>query len=190
MNEGTKKRLAGAIVLACLAIIFVPILLDGEGLRSPELEIDVPQAPELPSVADIEPQRPDFALEREREAEETGSDPGQAPEIEIDPLAITESDTTPAASEPEQPTLNEEGLPDVWSVRLASFGEQANAEALEQRLLEQDYKAYTRRYTNNNGTLTAVYVGPVITRERADALLAELESGFDLAGMVEKFSVE
>lgn len=212
MNEGTKKRLAGTLVLVCLAIIFVPILLDGEGLRSPELEIDVPPAPELPEVSDIQPQRPDFVLEREAEQSAdpeaaTTNDPDATAANSIEPLPVSEPDESDLAAtddpapateieaetetnELEQPTLNEQGLPDAWSVRLGAFGEQANAEALVERLQAGDYKAYMRRYSNSNGTLTAVYVGPVLTREQADELRDELQSGFELEGMVERFSVE
>ena len=48
-----KQRLVGAIVLGCLAIIFLPILLDGEGVSPPEMNIAIPTAPAFPEPLEV-----------------------------------------------------------------------------------------------------------------------------------------
>lgn len=88
------------------------------------------------------------------------------------------------------PRLDSSGLPLSYVVRLGSFGEKANADALVTRLLVADYKAYSRSVANANGQLTAVYVGPVLTRAEANTMVTRLANGFDLTGVVETFSAQ
>ena len=60
MNEAMKQRLVGAIVLGCLAIIFLPILLDGEGVTPTAMNTSIPDSPPFPEPLEIEPQRPEI----------------------------------------------------------------------------------------------------------------------------------
>ncbi len=53
-----KQRLVGTIVIGCLAIIFIPILLDGEGVSPPAMTTEIPDPPPLPVEPIIEQQRP------------------------------------------------------------------------------------------------------------------------------------
>ena len=86
------------------------------------------------------------------------------------------------------PRLDSSGLPQAFVVRLGSFGEKANADALVNRLLAAGHKAYARQVTTAAGSMTAVYVGPVPTRAEASTLVSRLASGFNLSGVVETFS--
>ena len=169
MSEPMKHRLVGAIVLGCLAIIFIPIILDGEGVQISQMQSNIPPAPALPKRPVIEPPRPQILSdELVKEAE----------------VSVTEAEVVP-----QQPQLDKQGLPDAWSVRLASFGEQENAKALVARLLKQGYKAYSRTLGSSQGKLEAVYIGPVLTKSETEALLSELEAEFGLEGIAVKFSI-
>lgn len=59
LNQALKQRLVGTLVLGCLAIIFIPLLLDGDGLPPVVvIENTIPPAPDL-AYADLpEPERP------------------------------------------------------------------------------------------------------------------------------------
>lgn len=58
MNQALKQRLVGTLVLGCLAIIFIPLILDGEGLTPAAIETAIPPAPDL-SYRDLpQPERP------------------------------------------------------------------------------------------------------------------------------------
>lgn len=203
MNEAVKQRLVGAVVLGCLAIIFIPMLLDGEGLTSPDLVIEVPVAPLIPAVPDKQPVRPAFALEeearlsadqvvdpnlQESEGESTGvaGEAGENAE-NASPPRETVADTEQAFS---QPGLDSQGLPEGWVVRMGAFGERPNAEALEARLQGMDYKAFIRPVSTSQGTLAGVYVGPVISRDEAERLRTELSTEVDIQGVVTRFSID
>jgi len=88
------------------------------------------------------------------------------------------------------PSLDANGLPQGWSVRLGSFSDASNAAALLQRLQTAGYRAYTRRMTSGQTELTGVYVGPWLERERVAEYQKELQDEFQLSGMVVRYQVE
>lgn len=50
MDSALKQRLVGAIVLVALAVIFLPMMLDGSGTSGPrEIAIEIPAQPEPPA---------------------------------------------------------------------------------------------------------------------------------------------
>lgn len=60
MNVATKQRLVGTIVLVSLAVILIPLLLDGEGVEPPPAAITqtIPPAPIVDTTPLPEPSRP------------------------------------------------------------------------------------------------------------------------------------
>lgn len=178
-----KQRLVGAIVLGCLAIIFLPILLDGEGVSPPEMNIVIPAAPAFPEPLELEPERP--VIHSDTDTLSINNESG-VPVVEAIPV-----DSGDAATDSESfPGLDIEGLPEAWSVRLGLFGESANAEALVADLLGQGYRAYSDSLSTSQGELTAVLVGPVITRDEAESLRNELSNSFNLDALIVEFSID
>ena len=187
MNEAMKQRLVGAIVMGCLAIIFLPIMLDGEGVSPPEMNTAIPEAPPFPEPMEIEPLRPAIisdtlpdtdgldTLAGTAEPEESGTEQQRAPVV----------DATSAL-----PVLDASGLPQAWSVRLGLFADAENAQNLVNRLLSQEYRAYSEQVTREQGVLSAVFVGPVVTRSEADALRSELAENFELEGIIVDFGID
>lgn len=185
-----KHRLVGTIVIGCLAVIFVPILLDGEGVTTPALNTEIPQAPPMPSVPDINPVRPVISADTV-EPETAEADPAGSIDEDTDATdTISEQTVTEAPPEPERPRFTNAGLPETWAVRLGSFGESANAEALVDRLRNNDYRGFSRPLQTSRGTLTGVYVGPVLTQANATDLQQELARSFELEGVVVQFGID
>jgi cell division septation protein DedD len=100
---------------------------------------------------------------------------------DLEELAEVQSDQT---------SLDADGLPQGWVVRLGAFADRANAEALEQRLLTADYKAYIRPVSGAENSLAGVYVGPLLTRDATLQLQQELARVMELEGVVEPFSAD
>jgi DedD protein len=189
LNQAMKQRLVGAIVLGCLAIIFIPILLDGEGVSPTQITLDIPSTPVTPAIPQIEPVRPivlsdtdELDLDLPLETTETVQ-PLEEPRLER-PAEIVE------VSREERPSLGVQGLPESWSVRLASFGDKDNAEGLLSRLLDDSYSGYSRQIDSSQGQLTAIFVGPVLSQTEASRLQSELEEKFNLSGIVVQFTIE
>lgn len=230
MNQAMRQRLVGTLVLGCLAIILIPLLLDGDGIQAPPLSATIPAAPEFDTTPIAEPERPVITSDTmpapgselsTAEADANAAVATASTEAKPVPLPAFDADepveatvAAPTAKEPDAleaavaaimakestgkaaptadstPRLDSSGLPLSYVVRLGSFGEKANADALVKKLLAADYKAYTRSVTNATGTLTAVYVGPVLTRAEATSMATRLANGFSLNGVVETFSTQ
>lgn len=211
MKQGTKQRIVGAIVLLCLALIFLPIIFDGDGSYQVPISSRIPEPPVVQPMPDPMPTRPviinepvnttitqDDTLVAEDLPAETVADDSLA-ESEAAPEAVAPEDQTPAEvavveSQPaftrETPTLNADGLPEGWSVRLGAFSDASNASALLQRLQDSGYKAYSRNASNDQGELTVIYVGPWLERAMADDYLDELRAQFQLSGLVVRYELQ
>lgn len=225
MNQAMKQRLVGTLVLGCLAIILIPLLLDGAGIQPPPLSATIPATPEFDNTPIAEPERPEIIADTlpapgselpDPAAPSTAAQPlpafdaadaGQEPpavsaesptptptpastdalEAAVAAIMAQKEEPNPAAAD-STPRLDSSGLPQSFVVRVGSFGEKANADALVNRLLAAGHKAYGRQVNTAAGTLTAVYVGPVPTRAEATSLASKVSAGFNLSGVVETFT--
>lgn len=108
-----KQRLAGTLVLGCLAIILIPLLLDGAGIQPPPLSANIPPAPQLDNTPIAEPVRPEIAAdslppqgtEVGATADTTGANTAQPlPAIDANEAlvpAAPQAAATPAPAEPD-----------------------------------------------------------------------------------------
>ena len=189
MNQAMKQRLTGTLVLGCLALIFIPMLLDGEGIQPAATPAPIPPAPEFTDTDIAQPQRPVIladTLTREAAPEPVAADDAAAS------TSSNESQTAGADAAPEAdaPTRMASGLPEAWAVRLGVFGDQSNAEKLMKQLIDGGYKAYSRRMQGADATRTGIFVGPVLSRAEANRLVAELADAFSLNGLVVRFEID
>lgn len=199
MNQGAKQRIVGTVVLLALALIFLPIIFDGQGSYEAPVTSRIPDIPIisiLPEpvqsrpviVNDTQPIEPAIAAtvnlveEVVSEIEEAAVIEEAAAEVEI-----TESQ---AIFSREVPVLSDAGLPQGWSVRLGSFSDAENASNLLVRLQEAGYKAYTRDISSDQGSLTGVFVGPWLDRGQVNEYQRKLQEEFSLAGLVVRYELE
>lgn len=190
MNQGTKQRIVGTVVLLALALIFLPIIFDGQGSYQTQLSSRVPEEPVipiLPEPAQIRPVIVADSLPQETDSEPPEGNEGLAVEQNEEQIQVTTSE--PAFTR-EIPQLNAAGLPQGWSVRLGSFAQAENANNLLQRLQASGYKAYTRNIDNSQGSLISVFVGPWLDRNLVDQYKDELQDEFRLAGDIVRFEIE
>ena len=189
MKQGTKQRIVGSVVVLALAIIFLPIIFDGEGSYQIQTSNRIPAQPLVPILPEPQQSRPVII-----------SDADTTPTVaEIDPAIQTRIEASEEVAEvitPKSdfaldiPTLDENGLPQGWSVRLGSFSDTSNGENLLQRLQNAGYKAYTRNIGEGQEELLGVFVGPWLERTLANEHLTQLRDQFQLVGMVVRYEVK
>jgi DedD protein len=141
----------------------------------------------LPAFDESEPKQEVAAAVAETQTQAPTPASADALEAAVAAIMARKEEAAPATAD-STPQLDSSGLPQSFVVRLGSFGEKANADALVNRLLAAGHKAYGRQVTTAAGTMTAVYVGPVPTRAEANTLVSRLSTGFDLKGVVETFT--
>ncbi|MDP2285114.1 MAG: SPOR domain-containing protein, partial [Pseudohongiella sp.] len=116
--------------------------------------------------------------------------PTPAPTVAPTTAPATSPGATVAASSAEPASLDPQGLPEGWSVRLASFSNTENATALVARLQTAGHRAYSRKVESSQGILTAVFVGPLVNRAAAQTLLEQLRQDFQLNGMIVRYEID
>lgn len=231
MNQNTRQRIVGTLVLVVAALILLPIIFDGEGSYQPPVQTHIPPTPPQPQVERELPQRPVITadIENSRRAADPADSvdvaddaPQQAPEVAVtasdrqpEPSAATPSSSAPPSSEtsaspaapsapaeptepaqvvaepaPTPPSLDAQGLPEAWSVRLGAFASTSNATNLVARLQEAGHRAYTRQVDSSQGVLTAVFVGPLVDRAAAGQMMESLRQEFQLNGLIVRYEIE
>jgi len=191
VKQGTKQRVVGTIVIVSLALIFLPIIFDGQGSHQTQIASRIPEQPVVPILPEPQQSRPVIISDADLVAIET------KPESELVTKNIEESISDPievSASESaftrDIPTLNPAGLPNGWSIRLGSFSEASNASDLMQRLQTAGYKAYIRDIDSEQAELTGVFVGPWLERPLVNDYIDQLRDEFQLEGMVVRYQLK
>ncbi|MGL6159356.1 SPOR domain-containing protein [Microbulbifer sp.] len=193
LNDGFKQRIVGALVLAALAVIFLPTLFDREGARYIDATSQIPPAPDIQPIEIAEPRpvtdaapapAPEDAFQPE--LVEQPSRPPAPPEKNVAQKPAAESET-PAAQKDDPPILDARGLPVAWVVQVASYSDEARAERLRTRLMDEGYKAYTRGVTTDKGRFVRVFVGPKVSEADARGAKRELDQLLDAQTLVLRF---
>lgn len=204
MDSGLKQRLVGAVVLVALAVIFLPMLLDGSGARERLNEdIAIPEQPEAPESRlnrdGFESERGGAAAgngvdatlatdefgngEAAGAADDTGqtvAEPGErsrTPDSTDAPVAEEEpaSDEGAASRDTTGNGSAEKTLAEGWIVQVGSFRRETNALVLRDRLRENGFDASSEQVEVDGDTLWRVLLGPVAEREAGEALLRRIE---------------
>jgi cell division septation protein DedD len=71
-----------------------------------------------------------------------------------------------------------------WVVQVGSFSDETNAQAMVEQLRQADFTAYSETVTNGAQTVYKVKIGPVIERQSAVELAAELNRKTSIDGIV------
>lgn len=189
MKEQTRYRATGAVFLLALAVIFLPMILDGEGLptvEQPALEFTPPESSPNPGAAELQvPIEPDAELAATvQELEETIDSEG------FDRESGTRLGEPVLAEPPGEPRLDEENRPTgTWAVQVASFAKRANADELRQRLRADGYEAFLSTEQRANGPMTRVAIGPFQSRADAVAVRDAVSGRYDVDARLMAFSL-
>ncbi len=178
-----KQRLVGAIVLVSLAVIFIPLILDGRDQAVNYItKSNIPPKPERDFVSRIIPLNPSPVPKPEVLEPDVIPEPvAVKPEAKPEPVKEKAAAKPKTVAKPEPEVVAKPktvarpktGL-SAWAVQVGSFGSKKNAYALRDKLRKQGFSAFVDTLYNKDTPSFRVRVGPEIKRERADALQARL----------------
>ena len=208
MEQTLKQRLIGAIVLVSLAVIFIPIILEGPDDDWTPRSHSIPEQPQMDYRADMELQLPPETpvvdetvamevisqqpLERElpaaAEAVETQPVPVKVPEPVPAPVKTPEpvkatAKPAPPAKQAVQAVPKKQPLKG-WFVQVGSFGQEMNARGLQDRLVKSGFKVQLEDVELGKKNAYRVLVGPTTSRATAEKQAEKLKSSQQLKGMV------
>ena len=207
MEEGLKKRLLGAAVLASLAVIFVPMLIEDPPANRQELR-EIPPLPEpkdfassmlreevvrpQPVRVDIPPVTPTSVVDASEPLQAVAAAP--QPERPPEPQPAAPEQVQPPAEE-RQPTAvasqaqaeTRAGLT-AWVIQVGSFSNRDNADKLIAKLREAGFQvADTEQVELQGQTRYRVRVGPMVEKEKAERLLPQIDKVSGTQGRVMRF---
>jgi len=191
LKKRARRRLVGAIALVLLVVVFLPMFLDGEPKPlNQDISITIPPVPNsdapapapsspatIPGMPTVLPPPPEPASAAkpaqgpavpEPKAELPAAEP---PKAEPEPKPAPKS-----TAKPEHKPVTASGSGDGYVVQLGAFSNSANAKALQKKLQENKFKAYTELVKSAGGDRTRVRVGPYASREAADKAREQLKS--------------
>ena len=190
-----KQRLIGAVVLIALAVIFVPMLLDGSGRKeSAVIEEELSLAP---PKFNFESKLPDPEQLDSLPTAEIKSEPqavaAPVPDPEPAEPVAAQAQVKPAPQKtppPPEPKVHEATASKItpspslsaWAVQVAAFEEEGKALALQKKLMAGDFAAFTEKFEKRGKVLYRVRVGPELKRENADQLRAKIEKDQGIKG--------
>jgi DedD protein len=198
MDPALKQRMLGAAVLIVLAIIFVPMLLDGAPSgRSETVDLAIPDAPERDFETRVVPldtappasvEDPNAVATVEATATKpvdalTGSEPPA-------PAAETEAEPQPAATvapdvAPAPPAAQAATPGGRYAVSFGTYGLKANADKLVADLKAAQVAAYSDQVTVDGKPMLRVRAGPFVDRTQAEqARLVAKQARGDVAARV------
>lgn len=156
LKKRARRRLVGAIALVLLVVVFLPMFLDSEPKPlNQDIAITIPPMPGPDSSA-----QPATAAPAVVPPARTETAPRPAPA----PVSVPKVETPKPEPKPAQQVAASQD----YVVQLGAFSNAANAKALQRKLQENKFKAYTEVIKSSGTERTRVRVGPYDSREAAE----------------------
>jgi DedD protein len=204
MEHAHKQRLIGGLVLAALLLILVPAILDfSQERRSPLETAEMPESPDAMKMEvlplEVWSQKIDPEVDNENRILE---EPAPAPTVQAKPEEATPARETVKQSEPQAavppqvkaaPKVEAKSTPVVpagataWVVQVASFSDEPKALALRDKLRKAGHPIFVERAVSSGQTIYRVKAGPVLQRDEADKLQAQIAREARLKGLVMQY---
>ena len=186
MDQNTKQRLVGIAVIFALAVIFLPMILDGSGVRDKTLEVVIPPQP----VSKINPEFDQKIVELHSKVEKLPDlEPQTADESSTDATnRITRNDNQESApkSVPKVEIAQVGG--DTWVLQVASFKDKPNALIQRDKLRKSNISAvFVEQFYLDEQVIYRVRLGPFLNRDKAKIALNKLKAKHDLDGLIMKY---
>ena len=167
MEERTRHRAVGAVVLVIVAAIVLPLVLEssppGDRAASGPAPADPPES---------SPDRIRITTFDGVEDERLGPGPGEESETPA-PTTTSPGDAVPT---------------DGWAVQIGSFADPGNAEKLRAQVATRGYRVLTQHVTTQDGkSRVRVLVGPDRTRAAAAARLSRLRREDSIQGFLVRY---
>ena len=195
MEQKLKQRLVGAIVLVSLAVIFVPIILEGPDDEWSPRSNGMPVPPRMDYGVDMELALPPVETPETGEVEPMESGEPEEPvtvPVVVPPVAQPTEPVKPAPppaqpSPPPAPPEKNESLPAPppgWYIQVGSFSQRMNAEGLRDRLQAAGHTTQLQTINIGKAQVYRVLVGPAASRASAEQQNSRLATQQKIKGIV------
>jgi DedD protein len=200
VDQNTKQRLVGIAVIFALAVIFLPMILDGSGVRKNTLEVVIPPQPvvknnpefeqkivelhakveDLPSLESqfVDERSSENANQIERKTEQKDSGSKSEP-----------VQSQPASKQPTQPEAEVTRVGgDTWVLQVGSYKDRKKALSQRDKLRKSNIAAvFIEKFSIDNELVYRVRLGPFLNRDQSKVALNKIKAKYDIDGLIMKY---
>ena len=195
MDPNIKNRLVGVIVIFALAVIFLPMILDGSGMRKAEHEVVIPPQPLVNANPEFEPKivelqsKVDALPELESRFVDDASKPGdEQPAAAAGSAGATKAPATEVAGAAEEPDSGPRTGGDSWVLQVGSFQDRDKALAQRDKLRASNIAAvFIEKFEYENKPSYRVRLGPFLNREQTRVAQNKIKAKHDIDGIIMKY---
>ncbi|MGD2170828.1 MAG: SPOR domain-containing protein [Gammaproteobacteria bacterium] len=199
MDPNIKNRLVGVIVIFALAVIFLPMILDGSGMRKNKDEVVIPPQPLVTANPEFEPKivelqsKVDDVPELESRFVDESSDPqadqtgtGAAEEPARTAKATSASGNQTSAEPEPEPATRTGG--ESWVLQVGSFQDRDKALKQRDKLRKSNIAAvFIERFEYQGKDSYRVRLGPFLNREQTRVAQNKIKAKHDIDGIIMKY---
>ena len=199
MDQNTKQRLVGIAVIFALAVIFLPMILDGSGVRKNTLEVDIPPQPvvkfnpefeqkivelkaKVEKLPSLQPQFVDESSSQKENKIERKSELAEPKETFPEPQPSTKKEP-----QPETEIARVGG--DTWVLQVGSYKDHEKALSQRDMLRKSNIAAvFTEKFILNGEPIYRVRLGPFLNRDQSKIALNKIKAKYDIDGLIMKYN--
>jgi DedD protein len=178
LRQKGRQRLIGAVTLALLAVVFVPMLLDPEPRQQrPEPSVAIPPKDAVPPLAPVAAMSSPPA----EMAPPSAPVPISAPEQQktAEPRAAEFKSPAAKPSPPDKVEVKSAVKPapklEGFAVQVGAFKDEVKLSQARDKLVAARLPHYTERLETSSGELTRLRAGPYATRAAAEKAAAAMK---------------
>ncbi len=170
MDTHVKHRIIGVVVLVILVALLIPLFFTGskKGVSKAGLSANIPSPPSPPIIRKADWQK--LYAQKQKQRVITAGTPQVIHKVVKQQKLATKKN-------------------EYWIVQLASFTDHANADKLMKKLIYKGFVAHVGKEKTDQGHMYHVFIGPKMSREKAESLLEKLQKTFNLKGLITRYKI-
>jgi DedD protein len=207
MDQNTKQRLVGITVIFALAVIFLPMILDGSGVKRKPLKVDIPASFQLDENPDFEKGILELLVNVEElpsiqsnfidemsealpEIKRIESDQAmvkiEAKSRKSDPVVSTVVSVTKEVKK----EVEQEAGGEAYVLQVGSFKDRAKATLLRDKLRESKISAvFVEKFNTNSNLSYRVRLGPFVNRQLSKIARNKVKAKYNIDGLIMQYEL-
>ena len=203
MDQNIKNRLVGIAVVSSLAVIFLPMVLDGSGVQKRELEVVIPAQPGVESNPEFVFKQLDLQAKVEEmpelEPRLVDENSGENPKPSVTPKPAEANQAEPAKSETRAQTETAKAEAadsiqpartggDSWVLQVGSFQDRQKALLQRDKLRKSNIAAvFIEQFNQDDKASYRVRLGPFTNRDLTRVAQNKIKAKHDIDGIIMKY---
>jgi DedD protein len=198
MDQNIKNRLVGIVVIFALAVVFLPMILDGSGVRKDKFEVVIPPPPVVDANPEFDTRIIEFNAEadaipelEQRFVDEVSSAEQVAPEPATKKTPAKKKADSNVAKAPASSIAAVEPTKiggDSWVLQVGSYQDRKKALVQRDKLRKSNVSAvFIEQFNVNQKPSYRVRLGPFINRKQTRVAQNKIKAKHDIDGIIMKY---